>query len=107
MTITIEFEGEPKGKERPRSRVAWTKDGCPFVAVTRQYETALAWAAKAAMRGRPRSKARWRFPSRVICRYCFPLAHFDEKYFWIEWGLTTFLHKSLPSMRRGPTRTIV
>ena len=49
MTITIELDGEPKGKERPRSRVAWTKDGRPFIAIytpadTRQYETALAWA---------------------------------------------------------------
>jgi Holliday junction resolvase RusA-like endonuclease len=56
--ITVELEGEPKGKGRPRSRVAWTKDGRPFVAVytpsdTRQYELALSWAAKTAMRGHP------------------------------------------------------
>jgi Holliday junction resolvase RusA-like endonuclease len=38
--------------------VAWTKDSKPFIHVypdpdTVKYETALAWAAKAAMRGRP------------------------------------------------------
>lgn len=54
--IRIELPGEPRGKGRPRSRVAWTKSDKPFVAVytdaeTRKYETALAWAAKAAMRG--------------------------------------------------------
>lgn len=56
--ITIILPGEPRGKGRPRSRVAWTKQDKPFVAVytdgdTRKYETALAWAAKAAMRGKP------------------------------------------------------
>lgn len=56
--IKIELPGEPRGKGRPRSRVAWTKDDKPFVSVytdaeTRKYETALAWQAKAAMRGRP------------------------------------------------------
>lgn len=56
--ITVELPGEPKGKGRPRSRVAWTRDDKPFVAVytpaeTRKYEMALAWAAKAAMRGKP------------------------------------------------------
>ncbi len=56
--IVIELSGEPRGKGRPRSRVAWTKQDKPFVAVytdaeTRKYETALAWSAKAAMRGKP------------------------------------------------------
>jgi Holliday junction resolvase RusA-like endonuclease len=56
--IKIELQGDPRGKGRPRSRVAWTKSDKPFVAVytdseTRRYETALAWAAKAAMRSNP------------------------------------------------------
>jgi Holliday junction resolvase RusA-like endonuclease len=55
--ITIILPGEPRGKGRPRSRVAWTKQDKPFVAVytdsnTRAYETALAWEAKAVMRGK-------------------------------------------------------
>ena len=60
--IVLELDGEPRGKGRPRSRVAWTKDYKPFVAVytdveTRAYEDALAWAAKAAYRGKPLSGA--------------------------------------------------
>lgn len=56
--IEIVLPGEPRGKGRPRSRVAWTKKDVPFVAVytdteTRRYETALAWAARAAMQGKP------------------------------------------------------
>lgn len=55
--IAFELPGEPRGKGRPRSRVAWTKGDKPFVAVytdaeTRAYERALALAAKVAMRGK-------------------------------------------------------
>ncbi len=58
MTATIVLYGEPMGKGRPRSRVAWTKQDRPFVAVytpteTRKYETALAMAGKVAMGNRP------------------------------------------------------
>jgi Holliday junction resolvase RusA-like endonuclease len=56
--ITVILPGEPRGKGRPRSRVAWTRDDKAFVAVytdadTRHYETALAWEARRAMRGKP------------------------------------------------------
>jgi Holliday junction resolvase RusA-like endonuclease len=56
--IKIEFPGEPRGKGRPRSRVAWTKQDKPFVAIytdaeTRKYEEDIAWAAKAIMRASP------------------------------------------------------
>lgn len=55
--IRIELPGEPRGKGRPRSRVAWTKADSPFVAVytdkeTQAYEKALATVGRAAMRGR-------------------------------------------------------
>ena len=53
--IVVELPGEPRGKGRPRSRIAGSKvGGQQFVAVytdakTRAYEKALAWAGKAAM----------------------------------------------------------
>jgi Holliday junction resolvase RusA-like endonuclease len=52
--IVVELPGEPRGKGRPRSRIARGKAGQQFVAVytdaeTRAYEKALAWAGKAAM----------------------------------------------------------
>ena len=55
--IVIELPGEPRGKGRPRSRIARGGAGQQFVAVytdakTRAYEKALAWAGKAAMGGR-------------------------------------------------------
>ena len=55
--VRIEFPGLPRGKGRPRSRIASTATGRAFVHVytdakTVQYEKALAWQAKAAMRGR-------------------------------------------------------
>ena len=55
--IVVELPGEPRGKGRPRSRIARGKAGQQFVAVytdaqTRAYEKALAWAGKAAMGAR-------------------------------------------------------
>ena len=56
--IVVELPGEPRGKGRPRSRIAGSKGGGQqFVAVytdakTRAYEKALAWAGKAAMGAR-------------------------------------------------------
>ena len=55
--IVVELPGEPRGKGRPRSRIARGGAGQQFVAVytdakTRAYEKALAWAGKAAMGGR-------------------------------------------------------
>ena len=56
-TVTFEVPGPPQGKARPRFRVARTKAGKQFVNVytpakTMAYEKAIAWAAKAAMRGK-------------------------------------------------------
>jgi Holliday junction resolvase RusA-like endonuclease len=55
--IIVELPGEPRGKGRPRSRIAKGKAGQQFVAVytdakTRAFEKALAWAGKAAMGAR-------------------------------------------------------
>ena len=55
--IVVELAGEPRGKGRPRSRIARTKGGQQFVAVytdseTRAYEKSLGWAGKAAMGAR-------------------------------------------------------
>lgn len=55
--IVVELPGEPRGKGRPRSRIARGKAGQQFVAVytdaqTRAYEKALAWAGKIAMGAR-------------------------------------------------------
>ena len=55
--IVVELPGEPRGKGRPRSRIACSKAGQQFVAVytdaeTRAYEKALAWAGKVAMGAR-------------------------------------------------------
>jgi Holliday junction resolvase RusA-like endonuclease len=55
--IVVELPGEPRGKGRPRSRIARGKAGQQFVAVytdvqTRAYEKALAWAGKIAMGSR-------------------------------------------------------
>lgn len=52
--IVVELPGEPRGKGRPRARIARGKSGQQFVAVytdaqTRAYEKSLAWAGKAAM----------------------------------------------------------
>ena len=56
--IIITLHGEPRGKGRPRSRIAYGKAKQPFVAVytdasTRAYERALALAGRVAMRSRP------------------------------------------------------
>lgn len=53
----IELAGEPRGKGRPRSRIAHKASGSQFIAVytdpeTESYEGALRWTAAAAMRGR-------------------------------------------------------
>ncbi len=58
MTTTIVLHGEPMGKGRPRSRVAWTRDDKPFIAIytpkaTKDYENALAMAGKVAMQNLP------------------------------------------------------
>lgn len=55
--IVVELPGEPQGKGRPRSRVAYTRDDRAFVAIytpaaTVAYEKALATVGRAAMRGR-------------------------------------------------------
>jgi Holliday junction resolvase RusA-like endonuclease len=55
--IVVTLRGEPRGKGRPRSRIARNKSGQQFIAVytdaeTRAYEKALAWAGKAAMGSR-------------------------------------------------------
>lgn len=55
--IVVSLPGEPRGKGRPRSRIARGKAGQQFVAVytdaqTRAYEKALAWAGKVAMGAR-------------------------------------------------------
>lgn len=55
--ITVQLDGEPVGKGRPRFRVAQSRAGQQFVAVytpakTRAYEQSLGWAGKAAMAGR-------------------------------------------------------
>jgi Holliday junction resolvase RusA-like endonuclease len=52
----IELAGEPRGKGRPRSRVAHRPSGSQFIAVytdpeTKSYEGALRWTAARAMRG--------------------------------------------------------
>lgn len=57
QTVRITLPGAPRGKGRPRSRIAATKTGQQFVQVytdsdTRKYENALGFAAMAAMRGR-------------------------------------------------------
>lgn len=55
--IVVTLRGEPRGKGRPRSRIARTKGGQQFIAVytdaqTKAYERDLAWAGKVAMSGR-------------------------------------------------------
>jgi Holliday junction resolvase RusA-like endonuclease len=55
--ISIELSGEPRGKGRPRSRIARTRTGLQFVQVytdaeTRKYEDRLRAAAALAMHGR-------------------------------------------------------
>lgn len=55
--LVVELSGPPRGKGRPRSRIVFPKAGKPFVHVytdseTVEYERALAWKAKAAMKGR-------------------------------------------------------
>lgn len=55
--IVVEIDGEPQGKGRPRFRAVETKSGAKFVsaytpAKTRAFESAIAWAAKGAMRGK-------------------------------------------------------
>ena len=55
--IVVTLRGEPRGKGRPRSRIARTKGGQPFIAVytdseTRAYEKALGLAGKVAMGAR-------------------------------------------------------
>jgi Holliday junction resolvase RusA-like endonuclease len=55
--IIVELPGEPEGRKQPQPRIAW-KDGRQIVLIhpaseTRKYQKALAWQAKAAMRGRP------------------------------------------------------
>lgn len=73
--VTIELRGEPRGKGRPRFRVV-TPAGRPnFVntytdAATRDYENALRWAAKAAMRSR--EKLDGPLLVRVIARMSVP-----------------------------------
>lgn len=56
-TIVVTLDGPPQGKGRPRFRVVAPKGRAPFATVytpaeTVAYEKALAWQAKAAMRGR-------------------------------------------------------
>lgn len=56
--IVVTLRGEPVGKGRPRARLVTPRSGRQFItmytpAETRNYETALALAAKVAMRGRP------------------------------------------------------
>lgn len=56
-TVTFEVPGAPQGKARPRFRVVKPKGKPEFVHVytpaeTMGYEKAIAWAAKAAMRGK-------------------------------------------------------
>lgn len=53
----MQWRGDPRGKGRPRARIAYTRDRKPYVHVytdsdTEKYETAVAWQAKAAMKGR-------------------------------------------------------
>lgn len=55
--ICIELRGEPRGKGRPRSRIACTRTGLQFIqvytdAATRKYEDRLRAAAALAMHGR-------------------------------------------------------
>lgn len=56
--VVVELPGPPKGKGRPRSRIATGKAGQQFVAVytdkeTRSYEAMLRYAAQQSMSGRP------------------------------------------------------
>ena len=58
MRLTFSIEGIPQGKGRARSRIVSPKAGAAFVShytpqKTRDYEESIAWAARAAMRGRP------------------------------------------------------
>jgi Holliday junction resolvase RusA-like endonuclease len=58
QTIVVVLPGEPRGKGRPRSRIATGRGGQQFIAVytpqeTRAYERALAIAGKMAMGARP------------------------------------------------------
>ena len=57
MRLTFSVEGIPQGKGRARSRIVSPKAGAAFVShytpqKTRDYEEGIAWAARAAMRGR-------------------------------------------------------
>lgn len=56
--VSIALPGVPRGKGRPRFRIAYTKARKAFAHVytdaeTVKYEKALAWQAKAAMKGKP------------------------------------------------------
>jgi Holliday junction resolvase RusA-like endonuclease len=56
--VVVELPGPPRGKGRPRSRIATGKAGQQFVAVytdkeTRSYEAMLRYAAEQSMQGRP------------------------------------------------------
>ncbi len=56
--VTVEMACLPRGKGRPRGTIIKPRNGPAFIsfytdAETRQYETALSWRAKAAMRGKP------------------------------------------------------
>ena len=57
MRLTFSIEGIPQGKGRARSRIVSPRAGAAFVShytpqKTRDYEEGIAWAARAAMRGR-------------------------------------------------------
>jgi Holliday junction resolvase RusA-like endonuclease len=56
--VTVELAGPPRGKGRPRSRIVTSRTGQQFVSVytdaeTRNFETALAYAGRRAMAGKP------------------------------------------------------
>ena len=55
--LIVSLDGVPRGKGRHRSRIVFPKVGKPFITQypdpeSVKYETALAWKAKAAMKGR-------------------------------------------------------
>jgi len=65
-SIVIELAGEPKGKGRLRH----TRTGRAYTpASTRSYQTALAWAAQVAMRGRRPLEG----PLQLLVRACLPI----------------------------------
>jgi len=56
--VVVEHPCEPRGKGRPRGRIVKPKNGPAFISFytdsdTENYEKALAWRARAAMRGKP------------------------------------------------------